>query len=193
MHRAGFGGESLTDIVGVLHDVIAQLFELGTQLALLRHQQRGRCGLRSLGRGRGRGRRGGGLRRRRGASAALLADDARRHDRLVDLSRAADRTCHELALHLRIVRGRALEPTLEVVAPVAAERVADHADPRTRCKWSGPALGSATPKRRPCWSEGIARRAVSTLAGSICAMMMPGSTSPSARISPQGSMISEWP
>src|SRR5205807_5377963 len=115
------------------------------------------------------------------------------HDRLVDLGRTARRAGHELALDLRIVRGRALEPAFEFVAPVAAERVADHADPRTRCRWSGPALGSETPKRRPCWSDGIARRAVSTLAGSILAMIMPGSTSPSARISPQGSMISEWP
>src|SRR6516165_2816651 len=34
MHLAGFGGKALADIVGVLDDMIAQLLELGAQLAL---------------------------------------------------------------------------------------------------------------------------------------------------------------
>ena len=42
MHLARLVGETLADIVGVLDDMIAQLLELGAQLALLRHQQRGR-------------------------------------------------------------------------------------------------------------------------------------------------------
>ena len=54
-------------------------------------------------------------------------------------------------------------------------------------------MGSATLKRRPCCSDGTARRALSTLAGSILAMKMPGSTPPSARTVPQGSTINEWP
>ena len=43
MHLARFVGETLADIVGILDDVIAQFLELGAQLALLRHHQRGRC------------------------------------------------------------------------------------------------------------------------------------------------------
>src|SRR5262249_21191203 len=132
-------------------------------------------------------------RRRLGALAALLADDARRHDRLLDLDRIADRAAHQLALDLGVVSRRVLEPTFEGVVAFAAERVADHADPRTRCRCSGPDFGSATEKRRPCCSDGTALRAVSTLAGSIFARNTPGSTPPSARISPQGATISEWP
>ncbi|MGY3121893.1 drug/metabolite transporter (DMT)-like permease [Bradyrhizobium sp. S3.14.4] len=52
MHRAGFVRKTLADIVGVLDDVIAQLLELGAQLALLRHHQRGRSRRRGLGRRR---------------------------------------------------------------------------------------------------------------------------------------------
>src|SRR5438270_862625 len=83
--RAGFVGKALADIVGVLHDVIAQFFELGAQFLLLRHHQRRRSRRRSFRR------RDSGVRRRRCASAALFADDAWRHDRLLDLGRAAGR------------------------------------------------------------------------------------------------------
>ena len=41
MHLARFIGEALADIVGVLDDVVAKFLQLGAQLALLRHQQRG--------------------------------------------------------------------------------------------------------------------------------------------------------
>src|SRR5262249_28449258 len=144
VHGAGFVRETLTDIVGVLHDVIAQLLDLGAQLALLRHHQRGGfSGRRFCGSSRRCG-------RRRRALAALLADDPWRHDRFPDLVRAASRTSHELALDLAVIRRRALEPALESVVLLAAKRVADHAEPRTRCRCSGPDLGSAMPKRRPC-------------------------------------------
>src|SRR5439155_27179689 len=135
----------------------------------------------------------GRRRRRLTAFAALLANDARGHDGLFDLVRTADRTTHQLALDLRIVGRGVLEPAFESVVVVTAKRVSDHADPRTRCRCSGPALGSATLKRRPCCSDGTAFRAASTLEGSIFAGNTPGSTPPSARISPQGATISEWP
>src|SRR6266436_5671966 len=191
MHLAGLVGKTLADIVGVLHDMIAQFLELGAQLALLRHQQRrgGGRGGRCLGCG---GRGGGRLRRRN--LAALPAHDLRGHDRALDLGRTAGRTVHQLALFLLFVgRGR-LKPAFEFMAGLAAERIADHADPRTRCRWSGPAFGSATLKRLPCCSDGSALRAVSTLDGSILAAITPVSTlPPSARTVPQGSTISEWP
>jgi drug/metabolite transporter (DMT)-like permease len=38
MHLAGFIRKALADIIGVFHDVVAQLFQFGAQLALLRHQ-----------------------------------------------------------------------------------------------------------------------------------------------------------
>src|SRR6185295_7030160 len=126
----------------------------------------------------------GGSRRFRGrrrddrfrALAALLADDARCHDRLLDLDGIADRAAHQLAPDLGFIGGRAMEPAFERMVAVAAERVADHADPRTRCRCSGPALGSAMPKRRPCCSDGTVLRAASTLEGSILARNTPGST-----------------
>src|SRR5262245_49648532 len=191
VHLAGFVGEAIADIVGVLDDVVAQFLELGAQLALLRHHQRRRARGGRLGDRRPLRRCGCGY--RLSALAALLADDARGHDRLVDLDRVADRAAYELALDLLIVGRRALEPAFEGVVVLAAECVADHADPRTRCRCSGPAFGSATENRRPCCSDGTALRAVSTLAGSILARTTPGSVPPSARTSPQGATISEWP
>src|SRR5215831_6217911 len=184
MHLSRLVGEAVADIVGVLDDVVAQFLQLGAQFALLRHHQRCRT----------RRRRVRCLRRRRGgALAALLAHDLRRHDRLFDFGGATDRASHELAFHLGIEGGRTLEPAFECVVAFAAQRVSDHADPRTRCRCSGPDLGSATEKRRPCSSDGTDLRAASTLAGSILAMMTEGSTAASASTSPQGSMISEWP
>src|SRR6202035_1613387 len=120
------------------------------------------------------------------ALPALLADDPWRHDCLFDLDGVADRTADELALRLRIVGRGVLEPAFEGVVVVAAERVSDHADPRTRCRCSGPDFGSAIVKRRPCCSDGTDLRAASTFDGSIFARNTPGSTPPSARISPQG-------
>src|SRR6185312_15122582 len=102
-----------------------------------------------------------------------------------------DRAAHQLALDLRFISRRILEPAFETVVAFAAERISDHADPRTRCRCSGPDFGSAMEKRRPCCSDGTVLRAVSTFEGSILARNMPGSTPPSARISPQGAMISE--
>src|ERR1700722_9432477 len=183
VHLAGFVRKALTDIVGVLHDVVAQLLELGAQFALLRHHQRGRCGCCGLGGGRWRNYN----------VPALLADDLRGHDGALDLGRAADRAVHQLAFFLDFVGKGSLEPAFKRVVAFAAQIVPDHADPRTRCRCSGPDLGSATLKRRPCCNDGTVLRAVSTLAGSILAMKTPGSTPPSASTSPQGSMISEWP
>src|ERR1700733_7993904 len=184
MHFAGFVGKALADIVGVLHDMIAQFPELGAQLALLRHHQGCRsrcCGL------RGGGRRGRAL-------PALLAHDLRGHDGPLDLGRAARRAVHQLAFFLGFVGLGTLKPALERMAALAAQIVPDHADPRTRCRCSGPALGSATLKRRPCCSEGTVLRAVSTFGGSILARKTPVSVAlPSARMVPQGSIISEWP
>src|ERR1700730_18194656 len=131
--------------------------------------------------------------RRRGVVAALLAHDLRGHDGPLDLGRTAGGTVHQFALFLDFIGGGALKPALERMAALTAQVVPDHADPRTRCRCSGPALGSAMPKRRPCCSDGTDLRAASTFAGSIFARNTPGSTPPSARISPHGAMISEWP
>src|ERR1700692_3931292 len=182
MHLARLVGEALADIVGILDDVVAQFLQLGAQLALLRHQQWRRSRSTTGFRGRRHGSR---------TLAALLAHDPRRHDGLFDAVRPAQGAAHELAFHLRVVGGGVLEPAFERVIVLTAERVSDHADPRTRCRCSGPALGSATLKRRPCCSEGTVLRAVSTFEGSILAMNTPGSTPPSASTSPQGAMISE--
>src|SRR6185503_11533783 len=97
----------------------------------------------------------------------------------LDLDRAAIGAAHQLALFLALVGRGALKPAFESVALLAAQGVADHAEPRTRCRCSGPALGSAMPKRRPCCSDGTVFRAVSTFAGSISARNTPGSTPPS--------------
>jgi len=123
---------------------------------------------------------------------ALLATMRGAIDRFLDLGRTADRAGHRLALH-RANRTRTSSGTSSRTrARGPVERVADHADSPHQSRWSGPPwVGDA--EAAPCWSDGIARAPVSTLAGSILAVMMPGSTSPSARISPQGSMISEWP
>src|SRR5206468_4545293 len=127
------------------------------------------------------------------AVAPFPAHDLRGHDGALDLGRAAGRAAHQLAFFLGLVGRRTLEPAFERMAAPAAEVIPDHADPRTRCRCSGPALGSAMPKRRPCCSDGIVCRAVTTFDGSIFARNTPGSTPPSASTSPQGSTISEWP
>src|SRR5258705_3165546 len=190
MHLARFIGKTLADIVGVLHDMVAQFLDLGAQLAFLRHQQRRRTGRRHFGAcDRGGGRRG---HRCRGV-APLPAHDLRGHDGALDAGRAAGGAVHQLALFLGLVSRRTLEPAFESMAALAAEVIPDHADPRTRCRCSGPALGSAMPKRLPCCSDGIVCRAVTTFDGSIFARNTPGSTPPSASTSPQGSTISEWP
>src|SRR4051812_42810697 len=190
VHFSRFIGKTLADIVGVLDDMVAQFLDLGAQLAFLRHQQRRRTGRRPFRAcDRGGGRRRGG----RGILAPFSAHDLRGHDGALDLGRAAGRAADQLALFLDLVGRRTLEPAFERMAALAAEVVADHADPRTRCRCSGPALGSAIPKRRPCCSDGIACRAVTTFDGSIFARNTPGSTPPSASTSPQGSTISEWP
>src|SRR6267378_542956 len=184
VHLAGFVWKALADIVGVLHDMIAQFAELGAQFALLRHQQRRRSGCRDIGGNGGR---------RDCAFAPLLAHDLRGHDGPFDLGGAADGTIHKLALFLGFIGGRALKPAFERVAAFAVQGISDHTEPRTRCRCSGPALGSAMLKRRPCCSDGTVLRAVSTFEGSILARKTPGSPPPSASTSPQGATISEWP
>jgi hypothetical protein len=113
MHLARLVGKFRPDIVRILRQVVAQLLELGAEFLLLRRHHRHRCGF--------------GSRSRRGRLAALAAGgDLRRHQRLLDLGRAAARTGDKAALRLLVVGGRILEPAVEVVPAVAGEGVADH-------------------------------------------------------------------
>src|SRR5262249_32424814 len=122
------------------------------------------------------------------------AGKARRHDRLLNLVRIAERAGHEPALRLLLVVGRVLKPDLEIMLAVAMQRVADHgASLPTTCRCVASAIGWRMSNRRPCWSAGMRPRAVVTAAGSISAMMTPGSSPPSASTRPQGSTTIEWP
>src|SRR5262245_1318423 len=189
VHFARFLGEFRADIVGILGEVVVQFLELGAKLLLLRryHCDRSGGGHRS-GDVCGRSRCFNGR-----ALFSCSCRQARRHDCLLDLRRAALRTVHEGALRLLFVRRRILEPAFEFVAAVADECVTYHSAPRTTCKWAGSAIGSTISKRRPCCSDGIRARALATSAGSILAMTIPGSVPPSAMMRPQGSAITEWP
>src|SRR5262249_36139449 len=130
VHLARLGGKALADIVRVTDDVIAQFLQFRAQLPLLRHHEPRRAGGRRFGRRWCLRRR----RRRICLFTSPLADDPRGHDGLLDVDRVADRTAYKLALDLRLVGRGALEPTLERMIVFAAKRVADHADPRTRCR-----------------------------------------------------------
>src|SRR6266851_3137222 len=185
MHLSRFLGKFLADVIGVLDDVVAQLLELGAQLAFLRRQHRdGHPWL------RGRG----GCRRLGCHHFARRAPrHAGRHDRLADLGRAADRAADQAARRLLVVGARAFEPALEAVAAVAAQRIADHVGPPTTWRCEGSAIGSKISKRRPCCSEGMRARASAIAARSTSASTTAGSTPPSASTRPHGSIASEWP
>src|SRR5712691_554236 len=195
MHAPRLFGKFPAHVVGVLDQVIAQLLELRAQLAFLLGNDGDRRLLRGAFRLGGALRRGLALLRlRRGLDHRLAAAPERwRHDRLLDLGRAADRAGHEPARHLLVVSGGIGEPALERVARFADEGVADHAEPRTACRCAGSTIGSIISNRRPCSSDGRRARAAATSAGSTSAKMTPGSVSPSARTRPQGSTTSEWP
>src|SRR5262252_3680052 len=190
MHLARLIGKLAADVLGIPGEVVAQLLELGAHLAFLRRDHRdGRGGFGRRLRDAG-SRRGG---RRRCVERHLRPRDARRHDRLFDLGRAADRAGDEPPFDLLVEGGRIGEPALEVVPALADEGVADHGLPPTACRWVGSAAGAATSKRRPCWSEGMRARATAISASAISAMTTAGSVLPSARTRPHGSITSEWP
>jgi hypothetical protein len=64
------------------------------------------------------------------ARRALAADDGRRHDRLVDLSRVAFGAGDQAALALLLISGAVGEPAFECMPFGAAERVFDHRSAR---------------------------------------------------------------
>src|SRR3954469_16598332 len=189
VHLACFLGKLLAHIVGIRRQMIAQLLELPAELVLLRRHHRDRAG---VGHGDLR-RHARGLVANRDRRALVPARQTRRHDRLLDPGRAAQRTRDQPPLGLLVVGGGVLEPAFETVAVVASECVVDHASPLTRCKCVGSASGSITSKRRPCCSEGTRERAADTSAGSMSANTTPGSVPPSAMTRPHGSTTSECP
>ena len=83
VHLAGFLGKLLADIIRVGRQVVAQFFQLFSELLLLRrnHCHRGRrlCDRRGCG----------FLGRRDNPIARVLAGKTRRHDRFLDLGGAA--------------------------------------------------------------------------------------------------------
>src|SRR6516225_8906529 len=190
VHLAGFLGEFAADIIGVAGEMLAQFLELLAKLALMRrHHCNG-----------GRGRlcwccSGSIASHWRGRSHITFsrAREARRHDRLADLARSANRAGHESALDLPFVGRGARKPALECVAALAGQCIPNHAGPRTTCRWAGAAEGPTTSNRRPCSREGTFARAAVTRAGSMVARTTPGSAAASAIIRPQGSTMSEWP
>src|SRR5581483_415049 len=117
----------------------------------------------------------------------------RRHDRLLDLDRAAGRAFDQAALALLVVISGIRKPDFEFMFLVADERVTDHGTLLTGCRCAGSAIGSTISNRRPCCSDGTRARAAATAAGSISAMITPGSVPPSAMTLPHGSTTSEWP
>src|SRR5262249_49600071 len=145
VHAARLLGEFLANVIGVLDDVIAQLFELLAYLDLFLGDDGDR---RLVGFGRW--------------SGFTLAAQRRRHDGFFHFRRAAHRTRTEPARRLPVERGGIVEPAFESVAGLATERVADHAGPPTTWRCVGSAMGSRISNRRPCWSEGIRARAAAT-------------------------------
>src|SRR5207302_11223023 len=192
VHLARFFGEFLSDIVGVLGEVLAQLLELCAELALLRgHEGDRRLGF-AASLCRRLASRSGRLGRRRSGMATLLsAGETRAHDRLLDFDVAADRAAHQAARPLLVVSRGILKPAFEGVSLGAGKRVANHRSPPAAWSGVGSAIGWTISKRRPCCSEGMRPRALTTSAGSMLAITTPGSVPPSARIPPQGSTTSE--
>src|SRR5260370_1162776 len=125
VHLSRLVGKFPADIIGIFCQVIAQVFQLLAEVALLRrhHRDRGR----PIG-----GLRGGGwhLRRRR-ITALFRPYDARCHHRLFHLHGIANRAGDQSGLDLLVLGCLALEPALEYVSPIARQLVADHARPRT--------------------------------------------------------------
>src|SRR3974390_311168 len=150
VHLARFLGEFCADIVGILCELLAQLLQLGAEFSLPRREH-----------GYWRRRRywcfGNGRRR---LEFLCSRGQPRRHDRLLDLGRAALRACDQLALGLLVVSGRIRKPTFELMAVVADQGIFDHCGLRTTCRWVGSAIGSTISKRRPCCNEGMRARAL---------------------------------
>ena len=112
VHFARLFGEFGADIVGILGEMVAQFLELGSETpapaAISLRRERPAPGPRRLGR------RSRCFNRR--ALFSCGRRQARRHDCLLDLGRAALRAVHEAALRLFFVGGRILEPAFEFVA-----------------------------------------------------------------------------
>ena len=189
MHLARFLGEFRPDMVGVLGEMVAQFLELAAQLLLLRRDHRdGRFLLRVLRRGVA----GAGIRPR--ARALARAGQPRRHDRFVDLGRAAMRAGHQLALDLLVVGRRIRRTSFRSRGPsrtparsgsfgppdhvqvgrlrqrlddLETAAVLQRRDARARLRHFAPDRSRPSPR--------------------------PARVPPSARMRPQGSTISEWP
>src|SRR5262249_57261024 len=114
--------------------------------------------------------------------------NARSHQRLCYLARAAPGAAQQPRLLLPLVGAAVGKPGLEFVALLASEPVADHV-----ASSAANAAARHTVKGRSCSREGMRRRASSTSPGSTSATITDGSTPPSARISPQGETMRLWP
>src|SRR5262249_40225966 len=123
----------------------------------------------------------GFLRGLSGAGAPHALDDVRRHQRLVHFDRSAARAVDLAALSLAVKGGAAGEPSLELVALLTFEPIADH----------DASLVSAGTVRlisngRSCRSDGMRARAFPTSSGLTSATMTPTCASASAITSPHG-------
>src|SRR5262245_3880019 len=121
-------------------------------------------------------------------AASLL--HGRRHRRFPHHAAAAVRANDGVRFRLVLIGVSGRKPGVEVVALVADERKADHEASFLAASGSGPAI--ATSKSRPCLSAGMRARASAEAARSISAKTTPGSSPPSARISPKGETIRLW-
>src|SRR3990170_4492954 len=166
MHLAGLLGEGRADMLGIGLKMGAEILEEGIGLlAPGRLKRLGRFG-RPSPHGRG-------------------------HGRLLHLGAAATGTDHGAGAGLLVVGVARSEPGVEVMAPIADEREADHeASLRATC---GERPAISTSNSRPCLSAGMRARASAEAARSISAKIPPGSSPASARISPHGETIRLWP
>src|SRR5271166_5380487 len=122
MHLASFLGKFPADIISIPGQVLAQFLELLAKLPLMRRH--------NSDRGRRLLRRGSCRRRDRGIASSgwcrsvitfSRTRKTRRHDRLVDFARTANRTSHETALDLLVVGHRTRKPALECVPAFRSE------------------------------------------------------------------------
>ncbi len=179
VHLARLLDEIFADILGIRQNLVAQFLQLPKHLPLLRI---GACRLhdRRL------------LRGRNFSAGFLLAccRNRRRHQRLVDLARTADRAFDETSLLLAVMIGGRRKPALEAVLLFALKRIADHDAAAARLPGSCTALWPSTliEKSRPCDRFGIFARTVPGSAGSISHTSTPGSSWASSAASlPHGS------
>src|SRR5262245_47372364 len=168
MHLARLFGKGGSDILGVCLDMGAKTFEE-------------RIGLLALAEPR--------IRILPWLAAPLL--HGRCHRRFLYHTAAAVRADDGARFRLVVISISRRKPGVELVALVADKRKADHEASFLAASGSGPAI--ATSKSRPCLSAGMRARASADAARSISAKTTPGSSPPSARISPQGETIRLWP